>query len=168
MELGFGLADILVDSEDIGSQGDKAVLTIEPKYLDVESYENGLWDKYLEKWEVKLKVVLEDTSYDKLKIALPALEEWDDMGTIKGLRDGGAHQLVRNKAKKVTIHPRGKGSDTSTDVTIYMAYPVGVLEQTFGKETSKYEVEFVAFPRTANSKDPGNYFLIGDPAGATV
>jgi hypothetical protein len=163
MELLFGLADILVDGVDIGSQGDASVLSIEPVYLDVESYENGLWDKYLEKWNVKLKVVLEDTSYEKLQIALPALEEWDDQGTIRGLRDGGTHQLVRSKAKKVTIHPRGKGADTTTDVTIYMAYPIGVLEQTYGKEVSKYEVEFMAFPKTANSKDPGNYFLIGTP-----
>lgn len=160
MELGFGLADILVDNIDIGSQGDAAVLSIEPIYLDVESYENGLWDKYLEKWEVKLKVVLEDTAFDKLKIALPAL---DDQGVVGGLQDGGAHQLVRSKAKKVTIHPRGKGADTSTDVTIHMAYPTGVFERTFGKETTKYEVEFMGFPKTANSKDPGNYFLIGTP-----
>jgi hypothetical protein len=160
MELGFGLADILVDGEDIGSQGDAAVLGIEPIYIDVESYENGLWDKYLEKWEVKLKVVLEDTSFDKLKLALPAL---DDEGVVNGLQDGGAHQLVRSKAKKVTIHPRAKGVDKSTDVTIYMAYPTGVFERTYGKETTKYEVEFMAFPKTANSKDPGNYFLIGTP-----
>jgi hypothetical protein len=164
MELGFGLADIIVDSVDIGSQGDKAVLSIEPNYLDVESYENGLWDKYLEKWTVKLKVVLEDTSFDKLKVALPALDEVKDaQSAVIGLQDGGAHQLVRAKAKQLTIHPRAKGTDKSTDVTIYLAYPTGVLERTYGKEVTKYEVEFMAFPKTSNSKDPGNYFLIGTP-----
>jgi hypothetical protein len=163
MELGFGLADILVGGEDIGSQGDAAVLSIEPVYLDVESYEAGLVDLYLEKWNVKLKVVMEDTSYEKLQIALPALEEWDDQGVIRGLRDSGAHQLVSSKAKEITIHPRAKGTDKSTDVTIYKAYPTGVLERTYGKEVTKFEVEFMAFPKTSNSKDPGNYFLIGAP-----
>jgi hypothetical protein len=163
INLGFGLADILVNNVDIGSQGDKAVFSAEPVYLDVESYENGLWDKYLEKWNVKLKVVLEEESYEKLKLALPVLEEVksaDGLTTI-GLQDGGAHQLVRSKAQTITVHPRGNGTDKTYDVTIHKAYPTGVLERTYGKEVSKYEIEFMAFPKTGNSKDPGNYFLIG-------
>ena len=166
IKLGFGLADILVGNVDIGAQGDAAEFSAEPVYLDVESYENGLWDKYLEKWSVKLKVVLEEESYEKLQMALPTLETIDNAGTIKGLQDGGAHQLVRSKAKTVTIHPRGNGTDKSFDITIHKAFPVGTFTRKYGKEVSKYEVEFMGFPKTGNSKDPGNYFLIGQGTGA--
>jgi hypothetical protein len=168
INLGFGLADIKVGGVDIGSQGDSAEFSAEPVYLDIESYENGLYDRYLEKWNVKLKVVMEEESYEKLQMALPVLEQVEVGNPLElvGLKDGGAHQRVRSKAKEVSVHPRGNGTDASYDITIYMAYPTGVFKRTYGKELTKYEIEFTAFPKTGQSKNSGNYFLIGeDPLG---
>lgn len=44
IKVGFGLADITVDGKDIGLQGDAAEFTAEPNYLEVETYELGLYD----------------------------------------------------------------------------------------------------------------------------
>lgn len=163
MNLAFGLADIKIDGNSVGAQGDAAVFSAEPIYVDVESYEAGIYDKYLEKWEVKLKVVFEEESYEKLKMAMPVLVETEtiDGSGVAGLKDGGAHQRVRNKAKAVTVHPRGV-SGKANDVTIHLGYPTGVFERSYGKELSKYEVEFIAFPRFADSTKSGSYFLIGE------
>lgn len=53
IKVGFGLADITIDGVDVGLQGDGATFTAEPKYIDVETYEMGLYDLYLDGWDGK-------------------------------------------------------------------------------------------------------------------
>jgi hypothetical protein len=163
IKIPFGLADIKIDGKDIGLQADVATFTAEPKYIDIESYElGGVYDKYLEGWIVKLKVVFEEESYEKLKMALPVLEEVT-VGIEKiGLKDGRLHQRIRDKAKEIKIHPRGVGNDKQFDVTIFKAYPVGQWERKYGKEKVKFEVEFEVLPNTGDSSKGGNFFLIGE------
>ncbi|WP_286231317.1 hypothetical protein [Neobacillus mesonae] len=158
----FGMADITVEGESIGLQADAATFTAEPKYVDIETYELGLYDKYLEGWDVKVKVVFQEESYEKLKIALPVLEEVTTGSEKIGLKDGRLHQRVRDKGKEIKIHPRDAGLSKEFDVTIFKAYPVGVFERKYGKETSKFEVEFVGLPMTGDSTKGGNFFLIGE------
>lgn len=162
--IGFGLADIKVDGVDVGAQADAAELSIEPIYIDVETYESGIWDKYVDRYDVKLKVVFEAQSYDKIQLAFPLLQEVEGMtaGTVSGMKDSGAQKRVRSLAKPVTIHPREKApSDKEYDVTLYLAYPIGVYTRTYAKEVAKYEVEFIAFPRFSDSTKAGNYVLFG-------
>lgn len=162
IKVGFGLADIKIGGEDIGLQGDGAVFTAEPNYLDIETYELGLYDLYLDSWSVKLKVVFQEEGFEKLKMAIPALDELEMLSEVVGLTDGRIHQRMRGKGQEITIHPKDAGNDSSSDITIYKAYPTGSFERVYGKEIVKYEVEFVALPRTGSSKAGGNYFHIGE------
>ncbi|WP_391115988.1 hypothetical protein [Psychrobacillus sp. L3] len=161
IKVGFGLADIKVGGLDIGLQGDGATFTAEPNYLDVETYELGLYDLYLDSWSVKLKVVFQEEGFEKLKMALPALQELKEDGEVVGMTDGRIHQRVRDKAQEITIHPKDAGEDTDYDITVFKAYPTGAFERAYGKEVVKYEVEFIGLPRTGDGSTGGNYFRIG-------
>lgn len=165
IKVGFGLADIKIGGVDVGLQGDAAEFTAEPNYLDVETYELGLYDLYLDQWDVKLKVVFQEESFDKLKMALPALKELSDTGEVVGLTDGRIHQRVRDKAQEITVHPKDAGSDDSYDITIFKAFPTGAFTRVYGKEVASYEVEFIALPLTGDGSTGGNYFRIGAEAG---
>lgn len=162
IKVGFGLADIKVGGEDIGLQSDAATFTAEPNYLDVETYELGLYDLYLDSWNVRLTINLQEDGLDKLKIALPALDALTVDGEAVGLTDGKVHQRMRDKAKEITIHPREAGDSTASDITIFKAFPTGAFERVYGKEVVSYEVEFIALPVTGDSSKGGNYFRIGE------
>lgn len=165
MKVGFGLADITIDGEKMGLQGDSAELEVTPNYLEVETYELGIYDHYLDSWTVKLKVVFQEEGFDKLKLAMPALYELQTAGAIVGLTDGAIHVRMRDKAKEIIVHPRDKGASTEYDVTIYKAFPTGTFTRVYGKETVKYEVEFMGLPLTGDGSTGGNYFCIGDTTG---
>lgn len=168
----FGMADILINGKAVGLQGDAAVFTATPNYIDIENYEiGGKWDKYLENWDVKLKVSFAEEDYEKYKIALPHLvEEIDDatmgedgqMGKVVGLTDGGQGLSARDSAFEITVHPRER-KDTDLDITIFKAFPVGTFERKYGKEVSRFEVEFEAYPLTMDVTKEGNYYRIGKP-----
>ncbi|MBS4207444.1 hypothetical protein [Bacillus sp. FJAT-50079] len=161
IKVGFGLADITIGGQDMGLQGDAATFTAEPQYLDVETYELGLYDLYLDSWAVSLKVVFQEESFDKLKMALPALDEIKNGATTIGLTDGKIHQRMRDKAVEIKVHPKDAGADTDYDLTIFKAFPTGAFERVYGKDVVKYEVEFKALPLTGDSSKGGNYFRIG-------
>jgi|GEM_PF-5269660 len=162
IKVGFGLADITIDGVDVGLQGDGATFTAEPKYIDVETYEMGLYDLYLDGWDVKLSVTFQDENFDKLKMALPALEEiTDELDAVVGLKDGALHQRMRAKASEIVVHPRDAGVSTDSDITIFKAFPTGVFERKYGKEVVAYTVEFKALPLTGNPSQGGNFFRIG-------
>lgn len=163
IKVGFGLADIKIDGEDMGLQGDAATFSAEPVYLDVETYEVGLWDLYLDSWDVKLTVNFQQEDFDKLKLALPALDELkDEEGKTVGMTDSALHQRMRNRAKEITVHAKDAGADTSYDITIFKAFPTGAFERVYGKEVVTYEVEFIGLPVHGDSAQGGRYFRIGD------
>lgn len=162
IKVGFGLADIEIDGKDMGLQGDAAEFTATPNYLDVETFELGLYDLYLDNWDVKLKVVFQEENFEKLKMAIPALQESTTGGDVVGLVDGGIHKRMRGNAVEIKIHPKDAGLDTDTDITIYKAYPTGSFSRVYGKEVVKFEVEFIALPVSGDGSAGGNYFLIGE------
>ncbi|WP_416147894.1 hypothetical protein ACM26V_16825 [Salipaludibacillus sp. HK11] len=165
IKVGFGLADITVDGQDVGLQGDGAVFTAEPKMLEIETYELGTWDYYLEGWDVKLKVSFQEENFAKLKMALPALDDVKDGTDTVGLQDGRLHQRMRDKAVEILVHPRSaEVGDTSMDIKIFKAIPVGAFERSFSKDVVSYEVEFHALPLTGDLSKGGNFFLIGEEA----
>lgn len=166
IKVGFGLADITIDDKDMGLQGDAAVFTAEPIMLEVDTFEAGIWDYYIDGWNVTLSVTFQDENFEKLKMALPTLDEIEVNGEVVGLTDSGMHQRIRNRAVEVNVHPRD-AEDTSTDVTIFKAVPVGVFERTYGKETAGYQVEFRGLPVSGNVTKGGNFFRIGDEGEST-
>lgn len=162
IKVGFGLADVTVDGKDMGLQGDAATFTAEPIMLEVDTYEAGVWDYYIDGWDVSLSVTFQDENFEKLKMALPTLDELKENGEVVGLTDGGMHQRIRNRAVEVKVHPRDAGDDTSTDVTIFKAVPVGVFERVYGKEVAGYQVEFKGLPVSGDVTKGGNFFRIGN------
>ncbi|SLL37393.1 Uncharacterised protein [Mycobacteroides abscessus subsp. abscessus] len=164
-KIGFGLGTVAVGGTKVKAQADAAVFTFEPIYIDIESYESGIWDKYVDRYDVKLKVVFEDQEYEQIQLAFPLLQEIEGMqaGTVSGLKDGGAHKRVRSLAKPVTVHPNENPTTVKDDdLTLYKAYPIGVYEREYGKGgVAKYEVEFACFPRFSDATKPGNYFRFG-------
>jgi len=166
IKIGFGLADIKIDGKDIGLQGDSAEFMAEPVMLEIETYELGVYDYYLDSWNVTLKVVLQDESFEKLKMALPALQEIKDGASTVGLTDGATHQRMRDKAVEIQVCPRDAGGTTDYDITIFKALPTGGFTRAYGKDVNTYEVEFRALPKTGNYKTGGNFFRIGNEEGA--
>jgi hypothetical protein len=167
IKVGFGLADITIDGQDMGLQGDGATFSAEPKYIEVETYEMGIYDLYLDGWDVKLAVTFQDENFDKLKMALPALDEIKNGAETVGLTDSAMHQRMRDKAVEIIVHPRDAGESSDSDVTIFKAYPQGVFERKYGKEVAQYTVEFKALPLTGDPKKGGNFFRIGQEATST-
>ncbi|WP_404403799.1 hypothetical protein [Jeotgalibacillus malaysiensis] len=169
IKIPFGMAQITVNGEDVGLQGDAAVFSATPTYIDVEVYEMGVYDKALEKWEVMLTVRFAQEDYSKFKMAMPHLEELTDVeGNVTGLTDGKLMQRARDKAVEVVVHPIEAGDSKEFDVTVFKAFPVGTFERTYGKEASVYEVEFMALPRTGNINQHGNYFRIGEEVAPVI
>lgn len=162
VEVGFGLADITIDGKDMGLQAEAAVFSAEPEYIEVETYEAGIFDYYLDKWNVHMKVSFQQDGFEQLKLALPATVELKENGETVGLTDGRLHQRMRDKAVEIRVHPREAAEDDkSMDVVIFKAVPVGVFERTYGKEAVQYEIEFHALPLTGKSGKNGEYFRIG-------
>jgi hypothetical protein len=158
VKLQYGLCDITVDgTKVITLLGDAAEFTAEPQYEDIDLYEVPAYDKLLTGWDVRLKIVLEDYQYSNLEIGMPMLEH------NIGFSDGALMQRARDKATELIIHPREKlEADKASDLTIFKAFPISAFQIQFGKELSKWEVEFVGLAKTADPKQIGNYFRIGE------
>ncbi|MEB1806596.1 MAG: hypothetical protein LPK26_04685 [Bacillaceae bacterium] len=166
IKLQYGMCNIYVDGiQEFKLQGDVAEFSAEPEYEDIDLYEIPHYDKVVTGWNVTFKVVLEDNSYQALKAGLPMLEETidDTTGDTISFTDGKLMQRGRDKAKELRIHPRELDeADTKFDLTIFKAFPVSAYEKKFGKELSKWEIEFVGLSKTADPKAVGNYFKIGE------
>lgn len=160
----IGLCSIKVGAEDLAHQGDAAVFTAEPQYIDIDLYDLPKYDKILDGWDVRLTVTLDEESYEAIMQSLSASEAelHHVMNDVIGVKDGKLHQRMRNKAKEIVIHPNDlPENDDSFDITIFKAIAVSGYQRTYGKEQSKWEVTFEGLSRTGDPTQAGNYFHIG-------
>lgn len=160
IQLQYGKCDIYVDgNKEFPILGDVAEFVAEPEFEDIDLYEVPHYDKVLTGWNVSFKIVLEDNSFQALKLGLPTLEETEN----GGLTDGGLFQRARDKAKEIRVHPHGvDATNLEADLTIFKAFPITSYEKKFGKELSKWEIQFQGLARTADATKVGNYFKIGE------
>ncbi|UNC92713.1 hypothetical protein [Candidatus Contubernalis alkaliaceticus] len=144
--------------------GDGCIFSVEQQYQDVDLFTIPHFDKVLVGWNVRLKVVVNQENYSKLKLALPMLKHVEQ-GMDNWLTDEQLFKRGRNFAK--TIHVRPQDADSlKYDVLIYRGFPVSSYERKYGKEISKYEVEFIALAKGLET-DISNYFRIGlEPIGS--
>lgn len=165
IKLQYGLCDITVGgTKEFAILGDVAEFTAEPQFEDIDLYEIPAYDKLLTGWDVRLKVVLEDYQYKNLELAMPMMKKITVGIEDIGFTDGGLYQKARDKAVEIVIHPRDLlASDKQFDLTVFKAFPTTSFQKQYGKELSKWEVEFVGLSKTADPKQAGNYFLIGEP-----
>ncbi|POD46288.1 hypothetical protein BKM15_25955 [Pseudomonas syringae pv. syringae] len=91
--------------------------------------------------------------------------------TIVGIMDTKIGTSMRERAKKVTIHPRNlPTTDKSQDIVIYKMGAEGSYDFAFGNELRTNELTFTMYPRDGlDVKKPGNFFYIGpkDPNATT-
>lgn len=160
IKLSYGLAEITVGGTDIGLQGGAAEFTAEPIVYDIENYEVGLWDQVLDSWNVRLSVNFAQEDFEKLKLAIPFMQEIKQTTTTIGLKDGAIGQTARALAKEIVVHPKSFGASTEGDITIFKAFPTGSFKKSYGKEASTYTVEFRGLSKTG-AKTAGEFFRIG-------
>lgn len=149
----FGLCDITYGEAALPVLGDKAVLTIEPEYIDINSYEiGGLVDKLVKTWKVSLDVVFEQETAEVMGLCIP-LDAKEDSALGKSLRATG---------KELKIHPRSAGESEEFDVTIFKAVSTGSYERIYGLEQGYVKVTFNALVKDgAKPGVKGNFFRIG-------
>lgn len=150
----FGLCDITYGESPLPVLGDKATLTIEPEYIDINSYEiGGLVDKLVKTWKISLDVVFEQETAEVMGLCIP-LDEKEDSALGKSLRATG---------KELKIHPRSAGESKNFDITIFKAVSTGSYERVYGLEQGYVKVTFNALVKDgAQAGKKGNFFAIGE------
>lgn len=154
----FGLCDITYGEDALPVLGDKAVLTIEPEYIDINSYEiGGLVDKLVKTWKISLDVVFEEETAAVMGLCIP-LDAGEDSALGKSLRATG---------KELKIHPRSAGEKTDHDLTIFKAVSTGSYERVYGLEQGYVKVTFNALVKDgAKPGVKGNFFKLGPASGS--
>ncbi|MCR1833132.1 hypothetical protein NSA56_01810 [Oceanobacillus caeni] len=156
-DLTIGMAHVTIGGEPVPRQADAAVFSAEPIITDIDLYTAPNFDKMVEGWNVTCTIVVDVASLEGYKMALAGVEE----GTDGSLSDGKGLQRMRGKAQEVVIHPVDNGIDTSMDIIIHKAIPVGTFERTFGKEVTGYEIQLQGLHKSGDYRLSNNYFQIG-------
>lgn len=163
INLTIGVADITVGGVAIPHQADACVFTAEPILQQVDLYLAPNYDQIVEGWNVELKVVCDEDTYEGIQLALSGTEKIAVAGETVGIKDGVGMKSLRSSAQEIVIHPaKLPSTDKSFDITVFKAVSVGSYERTFGKEKTSYEITFKGLHKTGDETKAGNYFLIGE------
>lgn len=164
-----GTEPIVFDGVEYG-QADGGEVNLEPVLADIKYIDFGdaNYDDYINGYEGTVKVVASANDIKIIKLHLGnATEIVDGTSEQEALVDSKVGTSMRDKGKKITIHPREMGSDKSLDINIYKATAVGAFTRTFNAEQGTQEIELKMYVRDgADPSKEGNYFYIGssDPA----
>lgn len=183
IKIPFGLADITIgEGTDIVQfdgktyfQADGGELTLTPIFQDItiQDFGESVYDRILTGYNGTLSFVAAQQDLKIIQLALAATDTITDATTSEtvGLMDAKIGTSLRSKAKKVTIHPRIMGTDTSLDIHIYKMVADGDFTRSFANEQGNIPVSMSLLPRDGmDVSKPGNFFYIGnvDPNAATT
>lgn len=181
IKIPFGLADITIgEGSDVIKfdgldyfQADGGELTLTPVFQDITIADFGesVYDKILTGYNGTFTFVAAQNDIKTMQVAMSASEAITDTTSSAqvGLMDAKIGTSLRSKAKKVTIHPRIMGTDTSLDIVIYKMASDGDFTKSFANEQGNQSVSMSMFPRDGmDVSKPGNFFYIGstDPNSA--
>ncbi|MBP3950340.1 hypothetical protein [Bacillus suaedae] len=174
LQIPFGLADITVgEGADAikfdgktDFQADGGELTLTPIFQDINIADFGetVYDRRITGHEGTLTIVAAEDKVNILQLALSSAEAITDSvsGDVTGLMDGKMGTSMRTRGKKVTIHPRVMGTETSADIVIYKMASDGDFTRSFANEQGNIEITMSMYPRDGmDASKPGNFYYIG-------
>ncbi|TDM50001.1 hypothetical protein ETI06_05875 [Macrococcoides goetzii] len=155
-------------------QTEGGVFTVEPKMTDIKFEDTGESniDDRVVGWEAKLKLTVSQETLELIQLAMAGAHAIKDTaGTaLVGITDGPLGSSNRDRAVKMTIHPRAlPADDKSMDVVLYKAASTTGFDRAYKNEQGKFDLEFNVYPRDDfDMSKPGNFFYIGpvDPNAA--
>lgn len=163
----YGLSDVSFTNDEgvvtLPVQADAAVLTVEPKTIQIMNYELGLLDEVIDGYNITFKMVFDTRA--ALYLGLPlkkTVGTLTDLGKINYVDAKTGTSLRTTMGGELVIHPRNAGASVEHDMTIFKAVPSGTKTVTYGKEKTGLEVTFTAYVKdSAEAGVDGNYFRIG-------
>ena len=183
--LKFGLADIIIDEDGTNPfkfdgidhfQAEGGELTFTPELEDLVVADFGgatIFDQAINGYTSEITIIGAERSIQMIKQAMDATTEgvYDtaDPTKLVGVTDARIGSKLRAKGKKMRIHPRHMGSDTSTDIVIYKAVANGEFGESYKNEQGNYEIKYGMYPRDGADPNSGaNFFYVGstDPNAA--
>lgn len=167
----FGMADIIVgEGEDelrfdgkanIQAEGGELTLTPELEDIVAADFGNTPIDQRIVGYTGELTIVAFEESLKILEAALSYTEAVEKDGQKVGLMDAKIGSSMREKAKPIRIHPRGR-QDQEADITIYKMASAGDWTRAFGNEQGNITLTFTMYPRDGmDANKPGNFFCVG-------
>lgn len=164
MSLSIGICDITIDGNTYYNLGSDAIFTAQPTY---ETYRYGKMKKgyILLDYFVALDFTLSHENYDILKMALPALRDFES-----GLYDNPSN-INYEYGKQVIIHPVDLGESKEYDITLFNAIPdpEQEFEKIYGKGVNPISIRLLALPtKKFEDNEFNSYFFIGDAEKAGV
>ncbi len=178
-KLEYGFADIIFDEgtenevrfdgklcED-GSymQADGGELELKPitQEMNLPELGEGVFDYVTNGWEGSLKVVASRATLELISKTLSGTVSFLRDGKVVSITDAPVGSSLRDKGRKVRIHPRQLGDDTSEDIVIHKVVNTSGLSKTYQNEQGNYEMEFEILPKDcADANKPNNYYYIGE------
>lgn len=172
----FGLADITIGegAEAINFNGvdylqaEGGELNLSPilEEIKMADFGDSVYDDILNGFEGTLTIVAGNRDLKILSLAMAYSDKvMDTVETdkIASLHDAKHGTSMRGKAKKVKIHPRHMGTDTSHDINIYKMAGVSEFNQNYENAQGNNEIELKIYPRDgADPNSPGNFYYTGD------
>lgn len=148
-------------------QADSGTWSISAMLADIVIRQLGenVYDKRVTGHEGSVEIQGAQRSLRVLNLAIAAAEPIIDSGTseITGMADMAIGSSLREKAKKVTIHPGHLPlEDKTQDVTFYKMIADGEYSESSGNEQSNVPINLTMLPRdNMNPNGPGNFYYIG-------
>lgn len=178
-EIEFGMADFIFDegtenelrfdgklcAENSLLQAEGGTVELTPILEDttLADFGNGNFDQIVVGWEGTVTIVAAKATLDVISKTLSGTVSIDRDGTLVSVTDAPIGTSLRAGAKKLRVHPRGMGDDTSEDIVIHKVANASGLSRSFANEQGNYEMEFTIFPKDcADANEPNNYFYIGE------
>lgn len=178
-KLEYGFADIIFDEgtenevrfdgklceDNSYMQADGGELELTPITEEMKLPELGdsVFDYVTNGWEGKLKVVASKATLDLISKTLSGTISFERDGEVVSVTDAPVGSSLRDKGRKVRIHPRQLGSDRSEDIVIHKVVNTSGLNKSYQNEQGNYEMEFEVLPKDcADANKPNNYYYIGE------
>jgi hypothetical protein len=176
MKIPFGLADYTIgEGADLikfdgveNFQAEGGEVSIEPilETVNVADFGESDYDDFINGYTGEVTIVGAEHSLKLIETAMAFADKIVDTATPTttiGLTDAKIGTSMRSKGKKMVIHPREMGTDTSLDIVLYKVASVGEYSRSFANEQGTNELTFKMYPRDGADASAGaNFFYVGN------
>ncbi|MFC0188489.1 hypothetical protein ACFFJY_09340 [Fictibacillus aquaticus] len=170
----FGLADITIGEgadiikfdgkENLQAEGGEVSISPILEEMKIADFGDSTYDEYVNGYEGEVKIIAAKPTIKLMQLAMSYADAITDTTTseVVGLMDSKIGTSMRDRAKKITIHPRVMGTDKSLDINLYKMAAVGELTRAYENAQGNLEITLKLYPRDGfDANKPGNFFYIG-------
>ena len=172
IKIPFGMADITIGEDENkikfdgaeNFQAEGGEISIEPILAEIQIADFGesIYDELLNGFTGELTIVGAEDKLEVIEQVFGYLEPIEVGGEVKKLTDARMGASMREKGKRVVIHPRIMGEDTSLDIVIFKMAGVAEFNRSFANEQGNVPITLKMYPKDGlDANDVGNFFEIG-------